>query len=75
MVEKTIGFESKFVNAELFKSIEFIGIANPAPKAVRWLQRQWILDIVVSGPTYRKTITSLNITDTKDKEVYDRNFV
>ncbi|KAH3871223.1 hypothetical protein DPMN_034417 [Dreissena polymorpha] len=53
MVANTIGFESRFLNAESLRLIVFIGTAKPAPNAVRWLHRQWIRVTSVNGPTYK----------------------
>ena len=47
MVANIIGFSSSLVNAELLRSILFMGTANPPPNAVKWLHRQcWNVTLV-----------------------------
>lgn len=51
IVQNMIGFSSNFENAELLRSIVFIGTAKPAANDVKWLDKQWMRSGVDSGPT------------------------
>jgi hypothetical protein len=51
IVANITGFSSSLANPESLRLREFIGTAKPAPKAVKWSQRQWIRYGFDSGPT------------------------